>query len=613
MRNLILSIVILIVLALCAIPFLDGYFFKQNYYQQIALIQQALDAESINSSEQARIQIDSYNLGWLQSTANLSITIADKNPNSSRPFPAVTFRQKSIIHHGPLLHFKNELQLAYASIETSFFLPDFLTPLISQNENGFIQINTLVSLGGSTWTNYYSISPKSFNPYGNWDGLSGTTTVNVSGNKINKLITSMTIGKLSIFAASSKIPEITIEKIQADSETTPQSFSFLNGTASVSLPSLSIKWEDGNVFKINSFTSNSSYGLHNNLYQYDSKFSIASMQLPPPSPFSDLSNVLLTLSIKDLNFGEASKRYKNYWTPNSKPDDVLQILSPTSSLAMKMNLNTEAGAISSDFNSSLIAWPKTEKELSSNLNVSFNLRIAQQAAEKLLASSLYAAMPNSNASTGPSEQAKLLLANMIQQAYIQQDKGDYVISFNKKGMINTLNGKTMSDDELAMLPKNIEAAYKNIVGPAQTSIAIPPATTPTTLPLTLPAAAAPAVTTQPASGTTPMPAAGTGMPAAATAMPVATPPATINSSLPNSSSPAGLTPASVGAPDAAGNHCYWMDSSSGKNIWVLIPYTNKVDCFTLDSCSGGKGKSNGGCYKWAAAHDASAEPWDTPQ
>ena len=52
------------------------------------------------------------------------------------------------------------------------------------------------------------------------------------------------------------------------------------------------------------------------------------------------------------------------------------------------------------------------------------------------------------------------------------------------------------------------------------------------------------------------------------------------------------------------------DVSAG---WDLMPYhTTEEACFDSDSCTGGRGNSAGGCYKWAVAADGPALPWTIP-
>ncbi len=63
----------------------------------------------------------------------------------------------------------------------------------------------------------------------------------------------------------------------------------------------------------------------------------------------------------------------------------------------------------------------------------------------------------------------------------------------------------------------------------------------------------------------------------------------------------------------AAETCYWMDPGQG-NIWVSAPQGNieKHACFELDSCDGGEGKSQGGCYKWATGANDLRLPWHEP-
>ena len=61
--------------------------------------------------------------------------------------------------------------------------------------------------------------------------------------------------------------------------------------------------------------------------------------------------------------------------------------------------------------------------------------------------------------------------------------------------------------------------------------------------------------------------------------------------------------------------CYWMENISGKYEWVSTEdyfdmKFSKKDCFILDSCDGGLGVSNGGCYKWAKTANGLRIKWD---
>lgn len=58
----------------------------------------------------------------------------------------------------------------------------------------------------------------------------------------------------------------------------------------------------------------------------------------------------------------------------------------------------------------------------------------------------------------------------------------------------------------------------------------------------------------------------------------------------------------------SGRACYWLNPRT--NGWESTPYPSKRQCFDMDSCDGGRGRSSGGCYKWAAGPNAPREPWD---
>lgn len=66
---------------------------------------------------------------------------------------------------------------------------------------------------------------------------------------------------------------------------------------------------------------------------------------------------------------------------------------------------------------------------------------------------------------------------------------------------------------------------------------------------------------------------------------------------------------------SSNKRCYWKENYTGDYKWVPATQVHvgeelsKRECRTFDSCYGGKGKSGGGCYKWATSPDASGEGW----
>lgn len=54
--------------------------------------------------------------------------------------------------------------------------------------------------------------------------------------------------------------------------------------------------------------------------------------------------------------------------------------------------------------------------------------------------------------------------------------------------------------------------------------------------------------------------------------------------------------------------CWWMENYSGQYQWIPADPVwgkalSKAECFALDSCNGGGGRSGGGCYQWADTPD----------
>ena len=62
------------------------------------------------------------------------------------------------------------------------------------------------------------------------------------------------------------------------------------------------------------------------------------------------------------------------------------------------------------------------------------------------------------------------------------------------------------------------------------------------------------------------------------------------------------------------SRCYWMETYTGKYTYVpaIEAYGRELtydQCYSMDSCSGGKGNSYGGCYKWATDSESPGSSW----
>jgi hypothetical protein len=73
--------------------------------------------------------------------------------------------------------------------------------------------------------------------------------------------------------------------------------------------------------------------------------------------------------------------------------------------------------------------------------------------------------------------------------------------------------------------------------------------------------------------------------------------------------PAFRNPAPAGCREVTGEQCYWMDNGPGEVCWIPMSGASREECQARDSCTGGGGTSNGGCYKWARCSTCAADPW----
>ncbi len=568
MRKLIYLIVIVAII-IAAAPFIDGYLFKNSFYQQVGLLQNELAKEN-NTADKTEIKIDNYQMGWLQSTADLSITTIKQRPN--RPTVPITFHVKSIIHHGPLVWFDSSPRLAAASIDTSVFLPEFLSMIIKTDESGFLQIHTLASLSGNKWTYIYTVAPKSLEGLVTWGGLKGDSKIVIANSLIEKLNNTLTFGKLNANFVMYNLPNVSVDAMQFSNSAERQSPNAMTGVGTASIPKITAKWQDGRTFDLTDLTVKADYSMKDKIYQYHSETFIQTINFPATFPVQYISLAKHVFSLNDINLGYIFDNYKNWNNQEPNPDEVIvKLFTPNSKISSNLSLTTELGAVLANIQISLMSVPANLQALMNVLNIDANVQIPQALAQKLMAMSITQTL-NQQPQTvtmpqDPLKQAEFVLAAMVQRGYLQTNNQNYTFVLTVKGPSIQLNGKTISVDELKMIPATI----------MQDIMQSMPATAPAT-------PAAPAQTTV-------VPVAS---PSQVVAVPVASPSHVVTAP----------------APAVIAYRCYWMDSSSGKNVWVLFPSAiTKFDCYSLDSCSGGSGNSGGGCYKWATSADANGEAW----
>lgn len=518
MKKVFLFLILLIGIAIGLAPWADGFLFKKMYYQQVAILAQQIQA----NEKDVKVEVQSYAAGWLQSVANVTISIKDE----TSPEKPVVFSIKSIIHHGPLVKVNNAWQKAYAYIESSVYLPAELNKLFPQQEQGFMQIHSRVSLDGNTWINHLSI-PAISSGFVNWGGLSGEVNLVTVNGKLEKVNGSMNFGEFSVPAFMPSFPKFTILPISSTFDVRQQAMNEWSGNASSNTAGASAIWQDGSSFHAKNIARNSTYDSNDGLYSLNTIISMESLQLPAWLDLPTFAKIKYSLAIKNLDMRVVSQNY-------------LKILTATTTVNMKLEVNSDFGPLLLTFNASLQALPKTKDEMKNNVNMDLEVRAAQALVEKV-AINYYKSASRMPVTPELIKQVKVIFEAFQQQGYVQIDQNDYVIVYSRKGGDSVLNGKPVKDEDLKNIPVNLNKTIQNALVPK---------------PVVKPVVVTPTVVVKPKE-----------------------------------------------------YHCYWLDSSSGENVWILVGNTNKVSCFTLDSCSGGGGRSMGGCYKWASSPNELGMPW----
>src|SRR5437762_699951 len=131
MRRITLFAIILLMMfifGIFTIPYLDGYFFRINFLNMIASLNQTAE---INHYP-VKIEVTNYQLGWLHSDAKLNFVFLDKDLNRNH---TQEFNSDYHISHGPLVydHIQKKYTPALAVVTSKTYLPSLLQILFLGN------------------------------------------------------------------------------------------------------------------------------------------------------------------------------------------------------------------------------------------------------------------------------------------------------------------------------------------------------------------------------------------------------------------------------------------------------------------------------------------------
>lgn len=382
MRKKLLIIVPSVIIILALIPFIDGYFFKQIYLDQVQMVHQlALERQNVD------ITVSEYHLGWLESSAVLTISTKEQMATPQEKIPPMVMTVHSTIHHGPIVtdSISGGMTIAYASVMSSVDLPEALKKIVPINTQGFMQVNSMVPLSGKTWRNHFSIPPMNVKDKVKWDGITGDTVI-VSDNQMPiKVNGTVTFGRFTTTADPQMpfIPEVVISPFIYTIDAMRDASGTWNGSSKLTNSGLSAKWQDDRSFTAGNLVVTSTYGASDNYYHLSQQATLDGLTLPKPFPIESINQINQTVSLDHLDVMGVKNYLEMMRSPTFNPEDtkaltdsMLKVLTPTTSLHGTFSMNTNLGASQAELMLTFQAVPKTEQEFLNDINLDFKARAA---------------------------------------------------------------------------------------------------------------------------------------------------------------------------------------------------------------------------------------------
>jgi hypothetical protein len=136
---------LVIILFITCIPWLCGYIFKMDYYQEI---------EKFSHSE-LKIEIKRYDLGWFKSKALLHITLLNNNSTAAQPSTkgSYEFDVEQVINHGPMVfdNLTHQIKWIKGAIITVIAIPKVIDSmsLLDQSKDQQVKIEASQDFSGN--------------------------------------------------------------------------------------------------------------------------------------------------------------------------------------------------------------------------------------------------------------------------------------------------------------------------------------------------------------------------------------------------------------------------------------------------------------------------------
>ena len=231
-----IAIIFIFLFVIGLMPWLDGYYYKQHYLQFIS---------NIVSEHQSNIKIDvlTYRLGWLSSSAQLQVTPTLEKQGGS-PKASLSFIVDQTISHGPLIYdnIQKKITFAMAAVQSSIHFPAWIKQALGNQTNSTLQINSLANFNGDCFNQIevplITLPIKEIGTL-TWQGLTGDLYFKVDQDRMIQLKSNFNIGAVSAIGENEgplSQKRFTIQPISTHSDVIREPIGIWSGKAEILIP-----------------------------------------------------------------------------------------------------------------------------------------------------------------------------------------------------------------------------------------------------------------------------------------------------------------------------------------------------------------------------------------
>ncbi len=439
-----LSFLVIIALILLSAPLVDGYLFKQTFYNYVDVINSANPTIKIN--------IDGYREGWFSSEASLSIKSISANDavnKNQMVFNLVTLQH---IAHGPIVwdSIRKRWQLGQASIHTNMHLPDSIekTLLSTHDGRGVMQIDTVFTFDGKI-TNQFSMPvlgmTKDTGTF-TWQGISGTTMNILEKGKLLTSVADVTIGK---FTFQNQTTHIVTQDANFQSNMSLDSNGLWTGYADVSWPGFSTQMtQNGSnkLFDVSNLQFKNQFHVNNNQYNLNIQFMLD--KFATESDFSILKSSL-AVNINNMSIpgvqGLSQVLASQVINPTPASSQAVLVYLPNlftqaTQVDCLSSINTSSGHL---ILSAKLNWPnqvKTLQDVGTNVDAVVDIRVSRALVNKMADFQAKGAAATQPVNSQPRPSVTQSFDAFVKAGYMKMDNDDYVTTITYQNGVRKANG-----------------------------------------------------------------------------------------------------------------------------------------------------------------------------